>query len=162
MFGALWYKKFIPGFGARQSAADSHLWTAGENLPELISAPMILQTQNLPRFNRNNFNCANRVFDILFKLAPRPSFGVFFYYPHVLLIMIIDVNNFNDITAAINKNSPIDAGNAETVNTQMFWFQNFRMQTGMERIALKHIQLLVKPGCQIAFLQKGRQSRFER
>ena len=52
-----------------------------------------------------------------------------------LFIVIVNVNDFNNIRTAEDKSYAVFFVYAETVNAEMFWFQNFNIQTRMAGIA---------------------------
>lgn len=70
-----------------------------------------------------------------------------------LLVVVVDINNFNSAVTAVNKNRPVAAGDTKAVNPQVPRLEHFGVKAGMERVCFKQSLLFFEPGSQPAFLQ---------
>lgn len=100
----------------------------------------------IPRFARNDGSenrqgeACRRIWDRLHTSLRFMGIGEEFF----LTIMIININNLHCLVSAINKNSPVRSGNAETIDAQIFWFKNLGMQSRMEGVCFKQAFLFLE------------------
>ena len=60
------------------------------------------------------------------------------------LIVIVDVDNFDRVIIAIHKNRPVGEGDSETVDSEVARFENFCVESRMERVLSEQARLLLE------------------
>ena len=70
-----------------------------------------------------------------------------------LLVVIININNFNGIFLEKNKKRPVFPGNSKAPNSHFSWFKEFCFQSWIKRVSFKKFLLFFKSFFKISFLK---------